>query len=105
MSRLEELLKNKQVPDPLPVPDPIPAPVQQSREDLLIQFLNIQEQHYSDMKELAHQHAKMSSDLINLQLGAYGPVPPIETMSDPEYDSDLLGGEIGANEPTRDQEG
>lgn len=80
------------------------SPPPQSREDLLIQFMNTINQHYEDMKDLAYQHAKMSADLINMQLGNYNLPAQDPTLEKPtipeEIDSDLLGGEIGDDRPT-----
>lgn len=74
-----------------------------TKEDLLIQFINMQREYYEDMKEMAHQHAKLASDLINLQLGI-NDNSAAEPSPIPELDADLLGGEIGTSETSRDQE-
>ena len=73
----------------------------QSREDLLIQFMNTLQSHYEDMKLMAHQHAKLAADLVNLQLTQGNQDPYLAPDKEPEtlsdVDSDLLGGEIGAD--------
>jgi len=72
-----------------------------SKEDLLIQFINMQQQYYADMRDMAHQHAKLATDLINIFHGTVptnntGPVSE-EVPIDFDIGEDLRGGELGAD--------